>query len=124
MGTTYSSKESEMNDTTYKRLCDQVKQHSSNCHIIYSVYDLATDRLYQMNQVDQDAEEELYLNIVLDENHIDSPINHPTTYYVNSVEELRDLLITAMDNESIFYTFIDCPLSTEPYFYEKDYTLE
>lgn len=77
-----------------------------------------------MNQVDQDAEEELYLNIVLDEYHIDTPINHPTAYYVNSVEDLLELLITIMDNETIFYASIDCPLSTEPYFYEKDYTLE
>ena len=97
-----------MNAKTYEDLSKQLKDPLKNSHLIYSVYDVDSTNLYQLNNFDIPEDEPVkYFTIVLDEHHKDSPLNHPSTYYCTSIQELKQIILYTIEHEDLYFTTDD-----------------
>jgi hypothetical protein len=103
-----------MNETTYNLLKHKLEADLASCSYIYSVYDVATDRLYQLNNYESDQYITKYFNIVLDQNKEKSPVDYPSTYYCTTITELEQIILYTLEHQDLYTN--DDYLTEDPYF--------
>lgn len=106
-----------MNEKTYEDLRNRLslEKDFKECPYIYSVYDVSTDRLYQLNEFNENQYIVKYFNIVIDEDQIKSPIDYPSTFYCTSVKDLEKIVLWTLDHKNL-YAEADDLLTDDPYF--------
>jgi len=105
---------------TMNNICSKLVSKLALLPFTVMICEVSTQTLWQVTKLDTKPTNDTAFTIVLDQNHQESPLNYPDTYYCNSENELEQIVDFVVQNPIMYYLNIqnneyDALLNIFPY---------